>query len=106
MSAAAFPPQRSASPCAIDWIDGQHDVIRKLMFEQRGNQRRATPEDKVGAILRLDPANALDDVRSKALERAHSRLSGRWVATYFLAALRPSAIGLLGAFRQKVDQIS
>ena len=28
----------------------------------------------------------------------HSRLSGRWVATYFVAALRRSPIGLLGAF--------
>ena len=40
------------------------------MFEQRGCQRGATPEDKVRAVLRLDAANALDDVRSKALERA------------------------------------
>jgi hypothetical protein len=31
----------------------------------------------------------------------HSRLSGLWVATYFVAAFRPSAIGLLGAFGQK-----
>src|SRR5437667_12851402 len=40
------------------------------MFEQRRCQRGATPEDKVRAVLRLDAANALDDVRSKALERA------------------------------------
>src|SRR5437899_7632226 len=40
------------------------------MFEQRRCQRGATPEDKVRAVLRLDSANALDDVRSKALERA------------------------------------
>src|SRR5215210_8972131 len=40
------------------------------MFEQRRGQRGATPEDKVRAVLRLDAANALDDVRSKALERA------------------------------------
>src|SRR6266516_1310943 len=39
------------------------------MFEQRRCQRGAAPEDKVGAVLRLDAANALDDVRSKALER-------------------------------------
>src|SRR5438128_7462441 len=39
------------------------------MFEQRRCQRGATPEDKVRAVLRLDAANALDDVRSKALER-------------------------------------
>src|SRR5262249_52008309 len=40
------------------------------MFEQRRCQRAATREDKARAILRLDAANALDDVRSKALERA------------------------------------
>src|SRR5271169_7165148 len=40
------------------------------MFEQRRCQRGATPEDKVRAVLRLDAAKALDDVRSKALERA------------------------------------
>src|ERR1700716_4761505 len=40
------------------------------MFEQHRCQRRATPEDKVRAVLRLNAANALDDVRSKALERA------------------------------------
>src|SRR5438132_13229188 len=40
------------------------------MFEQRRCQRGTTPEDKVRAVLRLDAANALDDVRSKALERA------------------------------------
>src|SRR5918911_4881893 len=40
------------------------------MFEQSRCQRGATREDKVRAVLRLDAANALDDVRSKALERA------------------------------------
>src|SRR5580658_4731374 len=40
------------------------------MFEQRRCQRGATREDKVRAVLRLDAANALGDVRSKALERA------------------------------------
>src|SRR6188474_2465738 len=40
------------------------------MFEQRRCQRGATREDKVRAVLRLDAANALDDVRSNALERA------------------------------------
>src|SRR4030095_16338292 len=53
-----------------DRIDDQHDFIRKPMFEQRRCQRGATREDKVRAVLRLDAANALDDVRSKALERA------------------------------------
>src|SRR5258708_1215377 len=40
------------------------------MFEQRRCQRGATREDKVRAVLRLDAANALDDVRPNALERA------------------------------------
>src|ERR1700739_713297 len=40
------------------------------MFEQRRCQRGPTPEDKVRAVLRLDAANALYDVRSEALERA------------------------------------
>src|SRR5258705_7731729 len=40
------------------------------MFEQHRCQRGATREDKVRAVLRLDAANAVDDVRSKALERA------------------------------------
>src|SRR5881392_2601755 len=40
------------------------------MFEQHRCQRGATREDKVRAVLRLDAANALDNVRSKALERA------------------------------------
>src|ERR1700722_4103257 len=40
------------------------------MFEQHRCQRGATPEDKARSFLRLDAANALDDVWSKALERA------------------------------------
>src|SRR5271156_2395301 len=53
-----------------DRIDDQQDFLRKPMFEQRRCQRGAAPEDKIRAVLRLDVANALDDVRSKALERA------------------------------------
>src|SRR5882724_8891028 len=40
------------------------------MFEQRRCQCGATPENQVWAVLRLDAANALDNVRAKALERA------------------------------------
>src|ERR1700688_196641 len=40
------------------------------MFEQRRCQRGATRQDKVRAVLRLDAANALDDVQPKALERS------------------------------------
>src|SRR4026209_456608 len=40
------------------------------MFEPRRCPRGATREEKVRAVLRLDAANALDDVRSNALERA------------------------------------
>ena len=75
------------------------------MFEQRRCQRGVTPEDKVRAVLQLDAANALDDVRSKAFERAPFK-TFRTVGSDFVAALRPSAIGLLGAFGQKPDQIS
>src|SRR5882672_1953684 len=39
------------------------------MFEQRRCQRGATPKDEVRAVLRLDAANALDDVRPDALGR-------------------------------------
>src|SRR5204862_3990862 len=53
-----------------DRIDGQQDFIRKRMFEQRRCQRGAAPEDEVRAVLRLDAANALDDVRSNGLERS------------------------------------
>src|SRR4026209_1127402 len=40
------------------------------MFEPRRCPRGATREEKVRAVLRLDAANTLDDVRSNALERA------------------------------------
>src|SRR5213592_4196244 len=40
------------------------------MFEHRRCQRGAAREDKIRAVLRLDAASALDDVRSEALERA------------------------------------
>src|SRR6266852_6789204 len=70
MSVAGFPPQRTLPRAQQDRIDDQQDFIRKPMFEQRRCQRGATPEDKVRAVLRLDAVNALDDVRSKALERA------------------------------------
>src|SRR5229473_7437909 len=73
MSVAGFPPQRTLPRAQQDRIDDQQDFIRKPMFEQRRCQRGATPEEKVRAVLRLDPANALDDVRPKAPERAPSK---------------------------------
>jgi hypothetical protein len=76
------------------------------MLEQRRSQRRTAPEDQVRSSLRLDAANAIHDVRSNALEQAPSRLSGLWVATYFVAAFRPSASGLFGALGQKPVRIS
>jgi hypothetical protein len=42
----------------------------------------ADTEDKIRLVLRLDPTSALDDVRPKALERAHSRLSRPWVPAF------------------------
>src|SRR5258705_7304772 len=53
-----------------DRIDGQQDVIREPMLEQRRCQRGAAPEDEVRAVLRLDAANARDDVRPEGLERS------------------------------------
>src|SRR6266853_7010338 len=70
MSVAGSLRKEALPRAQQDRIDDQQDFIRKPMFEQRRCQRGATPEDKVRAVLRLDPANALDDVRSKALERA------------------------------------
>ena len=70
MSVAGFPPQRSAPRAQQDRIDHQQDFIRKPMFEQRRCQRGATREHKVRTVLRLDAANALDEVRPNALERA------------------------------------
>jgi hypothetical protein len=67
MSVAGFPPQRCASRAQQDRKDDQQDFIRKTVFEQRRCQRGATRKDNVRAVLRLDAANALDDVRSKPL---------------------------------------
>jgi hypothetical protein len=89
-----------------DWIDEQQDLIRKAVFEQRRCQRRAAREDQVRAVVRLDAANVLDDVRSKALERAPFKAFRTVGSDIFFAALRPSAIGLLGAFGQNPDQRS
>src|ERR1051325_8169408 len=50
--------------------DDQHGFIRKPMFEECRWQRRATREDKARTVLRLDAANARDEVRSNPLERA------------------------------------
>jgi hypothetical protein len=50
--------------------DDQHGFIRQPMFEQRRCQRGATGMDKARAVLRLDAANAFDEVRSNALEWA------------------------------------
>src|SRR3989449_8003023 len=63
------------------------------MFEQRRCQRGTTREDKVPAVLRLDAANALDDVRSKALERAAFSLIALWhVAPRLIARSREYAL--------------
>ena len=70
MSVAGSLPNDALPRAQQDRIDDQQDFIRKPMFEQRRCQRGATREDQVRAVLRLDAANALDDVRSKALERA------------------------------------
>src|SRR5208282_1653488 len=84
----------------------QQHFIRKPMLEQRRRQRGATRKDKVRAVLRLDAANAIDDVRPKTLERLPGKTFRAVSSDIFFAAFIPSAIGLLGAFGQKPDQIS
>src|SRR5215471_16835707 len=69
-----------------DRIDQQKHLIHKPMLEQRRSQRRAAPGNQVRAVLRLDAANAIHDVRSNALERAPFQALRPWVATYFVAA--------------------
>ena len=82
------------------------DLIRKLVFKQDRCQRRAAPDDQVRPVHRLDAANALNDVGSKTLGGPHAKLSGLWVATYFVAPFIASAIGLFGACGQKALQTS
>jgi hypothetical protein len=55
------------------------------------------------ALMRRMPST-MSGPRSSA--GPHPRLSGLWVATYFVAALKLSAIGLLGAFSQKPLKLS
>src|SRR5437763_6033203 len=89
------------------------------MFEQRRCQRGATPEDKVRPILRLDAANALDDVRSKALERApfktfrtvgHDIFSCRieavrhWTARRLWPVARPGIVGATA--KQQIEALA
>ena len=74
-----------------DWIDEQHDLIRKPVFEPYRCQCRAAPDDQV---------------RPKALERAPFKTFRTVGSDIFCCPLRPSAIGLLGAFGQKPDQRS
>ena len=52
------------------------------------------------------PPRSFELVRSKALERAPFKTFRTVGSDEFFAALRRSAIGLLGAFGQKPDQIS
>src|SRR6266705_6925392 len=53
-----------------DRIDQENHLIRQPMLEQRRSQRRAAREDQIVAVLCLNFANALHEVRSNALERA------------------------------------
>jgi hypothetical protein len=76
------------------------------MFEQRRRQRGAAREDQVRAVLRLDAANALDDVRSKNLERPPFKTLWPVRRDEFGCRMMRSLIGLLGAFGQNPDQIS
>src|SRR5256885_2669042 len=70
MSVPGFPPQRSASPCPTGPDRRPAGLHPQAHVRAASMSAWSYPEDKVRAILRLDAANALDDVRSKALERA------------------------------------
>jgi hypothetical protein len=66
---AGSRPKRNASLCPTGLDNEQQDIVRKRVFEQHRCQRRTAPEDQAWPVHRLDAANALDNVRSKALER-------------------------------------
>src|SRR5258705_4110267 len=89
------------------------------MFEQRRCQRGATPEDEVRAVLRLDAANALDDVRSKAYERAPFKTFGtvrsdilccrieavrHWAARRLWPEARPDIVGATA--KQQIEALA
>jgi hypothetical protein len=98
-SVPGFPPQKSASLAQQDRIDDQQDFIRQPMFEERRGQCGAAREDEVRAVLRLDAANALDDVRSEALERSPCkafRTVGRDIFLCRIEAVRHRAARRLG----------
>ena len=75
------------------------------MFEQRRCQGGLPERIRSGPscdLMRRMPAMMSG---ARPSNGPYARLSGLWVATYLVAALIPSAIGLLGAFGQKPDQI-
>lgn len=85
--------------------------VGKSVFKQHRGQRGPPRNNEVLADLRLDTTYFVDDVRSDALERTPVKalwtvgdVAGRH--TYVVAAFSLSAIGLLGAFGQKPDQMS
>ena len=80
----------SASPCSSS-VDVSVELPERIRSGPSCDLMRRTPRTMSGPR----PSNG-----------PHSRLSGRWVAMYFVAAFRRSAIGLLGAFGQKPDQLS
>jgi hypothetical protein len=80
----------SASPCSTS-VDVSVELPERTRPGPSCDLMRRTPSTRSGPT----PSNG-----------PHARLAGRWVATYFVAALRRSANGWLGAFGQKPDQMS
>ena len=102
MRVPGFPPKELPSP--RDRIDGQQHFIRKPMFEQRRGRWSYPKRTRFGPSwsLRRRMPSTMSVQRPRM---GPSRLSGRWVTMNFVAALRPSAIGLLGAFGQKPQPV-
>jgi hypothetical protein len=87
-------------------IDGEQHLISEPLLEQNRRQCGAAREDEIGAVLRLETAKSLDEVRSNPLERTPGktlRAVGRDILRRRVEAV---PIGELGALGQNPDQIS
>ena len=116
MNGPGCRPQRSVCPCPTAPDRRQYDFIRQPMVEQHRYQRGTAREDQARAVLRLDAANALGDVRPQALERAPFktfRAAGgdklccriqavrHWTARRLGPVARPSIVG--AAAQQQIE---
>lgn len=69
--------KRAPSFAQQDRIDQQKKLIRQPMLKQRRSQRRATRNNQVRTVLRLDVTDALHEVCPMPSNGPHSRLSER-----------------------------